>query len=37
MHCRTRWEDLADLVPAVSSGAGPVAEQSVLKMHVSLF
>lgn len=37
MRCRARWEeDLAALVvPVSSSGAGPVAEQCVLKMHVS--
>lgn len=36
MHCRVRWEeDLVALVPVSSSGAGPVAEQCVLKMHVS--
>lgn len=36
MHCRVRWEeDLAALVPVPSSGAGPVAEQCVLNLHVS--
>lgn len=37
MHCGVRWEeDIAALVPVSSSGTGPVAEQCVLKMHVSL-
>lgn len=32
-----RWEDVAALAPAFPSGAGPVAEQCELKMHVSLW
>lgn len=38
-NCRTSEVGgrlLAALVPISSSGAGPVAEQCVLKMHVSL-
>lgn len=36
MPCRGKWEDdLTALVPVSSSGEGPEAEQSVLKLHVS--